>query len=76
MKTENREFLTINEFAELIGVHPNTVRNMIKSGRLSAFRTGASEKSSYRIARSETHRLSVVDLDKIVENIMKERRRK
>ena len=73
---QNTEFLSINQFAELIGVHPNTVRNMIKSGRLSAFRTGCSEKSSYRIAKSETQRLAIVDLDKIVNNLIEERKKK
>lgn len=73
---KNNEFLTINEFAKLIRVHPNTIRNMIKSGRLSAFRTSSSPKSSYRIARSEIHRLSIVDLDKIVENLIEERSKK
>ena len=76
MKMTNNEFLSINEFAELIRVHPNTVRNMIKSGRLSAFRTSNSEKASYRIAKSEIQRLAVVDLDKIVENLVEKRSKK
>jgi excisionase family DNA binding protein len=76
MKMTNNEFLSINEFAELIRVHPNTVRNMINSGRLSAFRTSNSEKASYRIAKSEIQRLAVVDLDKIVENLVEKRSKK
>jgi len=76
MKMKNTEFLTVNEFAEVIGVHPNSVRTMIKKGRLSAFRVGGGERSSYRIARSEISRLSVVDLDKIVDNLIDERNKK
>jgi excisionase family DNA binding protein len=70
---KNKEFLSICEFAQVIGVHPNTVRNMIKKGRLSAFRTGSGEKASYRISRSEIQRLSVVDLNKIVDKLIKEK---
>lgn len=76
MKTKNNEFLTVNEFAEEIGVHPNTVRSMIRTGRLSAFRVGGGDRSSYRISKSETQRLAVVDLDKLVENLIKERSNK
>lgn len=73
---KNTEFLSINEFAELIGVHPNTVRNMIKRGYLNAFRTGSGDKASYRIARSETQRLAIVSLDKVVNNLIEERSKK
>lgn len=73
MKTENNEFLTVCEFAELINVHPNSVRNMIKKGRLSAFKIGGGRTSSYRIPKSEIQRLSIVDLNKIVDNLIKEK---
>ncbi len=76
MKAKNNEFLTVNEFAELIGCHPNTIRNMIRTGRLSAFRTGNGERASYRISRSETQRLAIVDLDKVVNNLIEERSKK
>ena len=76
MNMKNNEFLTVNEFAEVIGVHPNSVRNMIKKGRLSAFRVGGGERSSYRIARSEINRLSVIELNKIVDNLIDERSKK
>jgi excisionase family DNA binding protein len=74
MKMKNKEFLSICEFADIVGIHPNTVRNMIKSGRLCAFRTGSSEKSSYRIAKSEIQRLSIVDLDKIIESLIEDKK--
>ena len=76
MNMKNTEFLTVNEFAEVIGVHPNSVRNMIKKGRLNAFRVGGGERSSYRISKSEINRLSVVDLNKIVDNLIDERSKK
>ena len=34
------EKLTVNQVADEIGCHPNTVRNHIKSGQLSAVRFG------------------------------------
>lgn len=76
MKTENNEFLTVCMFAELIGVHPNSVRTMIKKGRLSAFKVGGGVTSSYRIPRSEIHRLCIVDLEKITENIVDQKLKK
>jgi excisionase family DNA binding protein len=62
----NNEFLSVKEFAKLIGVHPNTVRNSIKSGRISAFKVGNGDRSDYRIPRSEINRMACVDLKKII----------
>jgi len=73
MHTDVPDFLTIKEFARLIRVHPNTVRRGILRGRISAFRIGESDRSGFRIARSELNRLAVVDLEKIVNRIIDER---
>ena len=73
MNTEKKDILTINEFADEIRVHPNTVRKMIKTGRLNAFRTGSGKTSSYRIARSEINRLSIVDLEDIIKKIIEKK---
>lgn len=59
------EFMTIKDFANMIKVHPNTIRNMIKSGRLNAFRVSPKEKSSYRIPRSEIHRIALEEYVRI-----------
>jgi len=69
MKPEETYFLTINEFAEELKIHHKTVRNMIKSGRLAAFRTSNKKKASYRIARSELQRLVLLDLDEVYKKI-------
>jgi len=66
----NKDFLSIKEFALLIRVHENTVRNMIRTGKLNAFRVGDKPKSGWRIARSEINRMSFVDLEKIVEKLI------
>lgn len=74
MKAEkDRHFLTIYEFADEIFVHPNTVRNMIRSGRLSAFKIGEGRTSAYRIAKSEINRMAEIDLKKIVEDMVEKK---
>ena len=75
------EFLTIYEFCEVMKIHYNTARKMIKVGRLSAFKMGTGGKTSdIRIPSSELHRLAIVNLgdvvDKIVENRIKEKENK
>jgi len=70
---EEKAYLTILEFAHEISAHPNTVRKMIKSGRISAFKLDGGRKSAYRIARSEITRMAVVDLEKIVNDMVEKR---
>ncbi len=60
MLFKDRDFLNVKEFALYIGVHPNTVINMIKRGYLAAFKTGKGKTCSYRIAKSETLRLGLM----------------
>ena len=67
------DFLSIKEFAQKLGVHPNTIRRAIKSGRISAFRIGSGEKSIYRISSNEINRLSLIDLEKIIGKMIEER---
>lgn len=77
MKTEH-EFYSIDEFAKLLRVHPNTIRKAIRDGRINAFRiSSAKRKPAFRISRSEISRIAEEDyetmLDKIIEKRMKER---
>ncbi len=50
-------FLTVEEFAKLMKMHPNTIRKAIKKGNIFASRPGMGKKSPYRIAESEIERL-------------------
>jgi excisionase family DNA binding protein len=59
-------YLTIYEFAKLIGVHHNTIRRAIKNGHISAFRIGNGKRSQYRISKIETNRLAFENLEKII----------
>jgi excisionase family DNA binding protein len=65
-----KEFLTIKEFAVLLRIHDNTVRRAIKSGRISAFKVGYGKKSSYRIAKAEIHRIALFDLEDMIEKLI------
>lgn len=67
------EYYTIKQFAEKLGVHPNTVRRAIKSGRIAAFRVGSGQKASFRIPHNEISRIALFDLKEMIENIIKER---
>lgn len=44
-----KDFYTIQEAADILQVHTNTIRNNIKSGKIKAFRIG----SQWRISRKE-----------------------
>lgn len=50
-------FLTIQEFADRMKVHPATVRKFVREGKVFASRTGTGKTSRYRIAESELERL-------------------
>ena len=50
MSTESSEWMTVKEIADTIRVHPSTVREWIRSGRLKAAKFG---KKDYRIKRED-----------------------
>jgi len=69
MNENIKDFYTINEFAEKLRVHPNTIRRAIKDARISAFRFGENKKT-YRIPHTEIQRLLMCDLKEIVKKHM------
>lgn len=71
MEENQKEYLSIKEFAILICVHQNTVRRAIKNGKISAFRIGSGKRASYRIARCEINRVALVDLEEIVKRMIR-----
>ena len=62
MTEEDLSFYSIKEFAEKLRVHPNTIRNGIKDGRIVAFKIGKGKRSMFRIAHSEIERMILLDL--------------
>jgi excisionase family DNA binding protein len=73
MKEKQLDFLSIKEFAKLLRVHPNTIRNAIKRGRISAFKVGGGKKGNYRIANTELSRVMILDMEKFIEKMIEER---
>ncbi len=71
--SESHDFLSIRQFADLINAHPNSVRNMIKKGTISAFRMKVAINSSYRIPRTEAYRLCVINLEEVVNKLVDEK---
>lgn len=57
-------FCTVKQFAEMLQMHPNSILNSIKKGRLQAFRIGYGSRASYRIPLSEINRIAEMDLVK------------
>lgn len=51
------KFLTVEEFAERIKMHPGSVRRSIKQGKIYAMRPSMGKRGPYRIAESELERL-------------------
>ncbi|HMH10467.1 MAG TPA: helix-turn-helix domain-containing protein [Candidatus Nitrosopolaris rasttigaisensis] len=72
-KEITKEFLSIKQFAEKVGLHPHTIRNYIRNGCLNAFQIGPSEKSPYRIPISEFQRIAEFNLQSVVDEIIKKR---
>jgi len=46
--SELKEFLTLSEVSRLFNVHPNTLRNWDRTGKLKAVRIGARKDRRYR----------------------------
>ena len=51
-----RRALTINETAEVLGTHPETIRRMIREGSLRAVRLGTGSRSPFRVPNKEIDR--------------------
>lgn len=60
----NEEFLTLNEFAKKIRCHKKYVLEMIKDGKILAFRLTDAPHSHWRIKSSEVDRLISYELNK------------
>ncbi len=63
-----KAYYSIKEFAELLSVHHNTIRNSIKMGRINAFRVGYGPKAALRIPSSELSRIAEKDMIERIKN--------
>jgi excisionase family DNA binding protein len=50
-------FLTVEEFAQKIKMHPGSIRRSIKQGKIFASRPSMGKRGPYRISESELERL-------------------
>lgn len=66
---DSQEFYTIQEFADKLRIHHNTVRNGIKKGKYQAFRVGSGPRSEFRIPKNEVNRICEFDMIKNIEEI-------
>ena len=51
-----RRALTVDETAEVLGTHPETIRRMIREGSLRAVRLGTGSRSPFRVPNEEIDR--------------------
>jgi excisionase family DNA binding protein len=61
----DREYYTVSDFAQVAGIHYNTVRRAIDKGVVQAINIGTGKKKIWRIHKSEFHRIALFDLKKI-----------
>lgn len=50
-------FLTVEEVAQKLKMHPTSIRRAIKKGKIYASRPGVGKRTPYRIAESELERI-------------------
>ena len=50
-------FLTVEEVARRLKIHPTSVRRAIKQGKIYASRPSVGKRAPYRIAESELERI-------------------
>lgn len=63
-----QEWFSIREFAIYAGLHYNTVRRAILSGRIQAVDHGTRSKKFWRIHKSEIERMAIFNLREIFGN--------
>lgn len=74
MNQPEHDFYSIKEFAWKMGVHPNTIRRSIKSGRVQGFKIGAGKRGTYRIPAAEINRIALLDMEAMIERIIEQRK--
>jgi excisionase family DNA binding protein len=65
-----KDFLSIKEFAEKVQMHPSSIRRAIKRGKLNAFRVGDGQRAVYRIPSSEIHRLAFTHYEEVQQKLI------
>lgn len=76
MALSDKQFYTIQEFADFLGMHYNTIYRWIKRGHIQAFRVGRGKNCEYRIAKSEIERMGLFNLDEVLGKMIDDKLRK
>jgi len=69
----NEKLYTVEEFAKIFNIHPQSVRIAIKKGRIHAFRPTSGMRAPYRIMSSEVERIKVIDFGEFVKKIKEDK---
>lgn len=64
-----KEFYTVKEFSKVFNVCEQTIRTLIRIGRLRAFRSGSGKRSPFRIPTSEITRFQVMGMHEMNPNL-------
>ncbi len=67
------DFYTVQEMADTLRVHYNTILRAIRTGKMHAFRLGYGKKSSFRIPKTEINRMAFEDLERVIEGIIEKK---
>jgi len=68
----DKDFYNIVKFALKLGLHPNTIRQYIRSGLISALKLGTEKRTVYRIPHSEFERLARCNMRDVLKKMVKE----
>jgi len=52
-------YLTVEDVAQRLKMHPNTIRRAIRAGKIFASRPSTGKKAPFRIAETELERLHI-----------------
>jgi len=70
------DLMTVQEFADHVRMHYNSIVKAIRAGRINAFRITSGKRAPYRIPKSEINRIAMIDLEKIVNQIVSDKVKK
>lgn len=65
----NDKYYTVEEFARILKIGPQSIRRAIRSGRIQAFRVSIGKKAAYRIADTEFDRIAIMTYEETINNI-------
>lgn len=63
------QYYSVEEFAKILKVNPQSIRRAIRMGRIQALRVMPGKKAPYRIAATELDRMAVMSYEETIKNI-------